>query len=399
MKCKICTFAKLAGIALGLALSLPVSARYVQVNLVSDGSVPGTVKDVNLVNPWGIASSPSGPFWVSDNGTGVSTLYNGTTGLPLPLVVTIPPPAGSPVGTKSTPTGQVFNSTSGFTITDANGTGRSTFMFATEDGTIAAWKGGAPLQTSALRMVDNSAAGAVYKGLAIGSNASGNFLYAANFSAGKIDVFNGLFGSATLPGSFVDPSLPSGYSPFNIQNLGGKIYVAYAKQSPTNPRDELAGPGLGFVDVFDTDGVLLRRIATGATLNAPWGLALAPAGFGEFSHALLVGNFGDGRINAFDASTDAFLGQLTDPVGKPITIDGLWGLQFGNNGAAGLRNELFFAAGINDEANGLFGKLVAVPEPGTFAIFTLGLVVLGLRRKLAGRSTAAPDLHGQLASN
>lgn len=375
-------FAKLAGIVLGLVLTAPVSAAYVQVDLVSDGSVAGTVTDPKLVNPWGIASSPSGPFWVSDNGTGVSTLYNGTTGQPVPLVVTIPPPAGSPVGTKSTPTGQVFNSTSGFAITDANGTGRSTFIFATEDGMIAAWKGGAPLQTSAIRMVDNSAAGAVYKGLAIGNNGLADFLYAANFTSGKIDVFNGLFGPTLSPGSFVDPSLPAGFSPFNIQNLGGNIYVAYAKHSPTDPRDELAGPGLGFVDVFNTDGVLSRRIASGGTLNAPWGLALAPAGFGEFSNALLVGNFGDGRINAFDASTDVFLGQFTDHAGQPISIDGLWGLRFGNDGAAGRSNELFFTAGIRNEAGGLFGKLAAVPEPGTLSIVALGVAMLGLRKKV-----------------
>ena len=383
MQRKQCSLAKLAGIALGLALAGPVSARYIQTNLVSDnGSIPGTVTDPHLVNPWGMAASSTGPFWVSDNGTGVTTLYNGNSGLPLSLVVTIPPAAGSAPGTTSTPTGQVFNNTSGFAITDANGAGRSTFIFATEDGTISAWKGGAPIQTTAIRVVDNSAAGAVYKGLAIGSSGAGDFLYAANFSANKIDVFGATFAPALLSGAFTDPNLPAGYAPFNIQNLGGGLYVAYAAQDPAHPSNELAGPGAGIVDVFNTDGVLLRRVATGGTLNAPWGLALAPADFGEFSNALLVGDFGDGLINAFDAGTDAFLGQLTDPAGQPISIDGLWGLRFGNDGAAGRSNELFFTAGIRDEAGGLFGKLAAVPEPGTLSIVALGVVMLGLRKKV-----------------
>jgi uncharacterized protein (TIGR03118 family) len=346
-------------------ISGPVSANYVQVNLVSDGSAPGTVPDTHLVNPWGMAASPTGPFWVSDNGSGVTTLYNGNTGLPLSLVVNIPPPAGSPAGSLSAPTGQVFNNTSSFVIDDANGMGPSTFLFATEDGVIAAWKGGSPAPTSAIRVIDNSGAGFVYKGLAMASDEFGDFIYAANFTTGAIDIFTGSFIPAGFvhgtgsPGSFIDPNLPSGYAPFNIQNLGGDLYVAYAQRDPADPAEELPGAGLGFVDVFTPTGVLIRRLVTGGVLNAPWGLALAPPNFGEFSNALLVGNFGDGRINAFDATTGALLGTLTDAADQPIEIEGLWALRFGNDGSAGKSDELFFTAGINDEAGGLFGKVLA----------------------------------------
>jgi len=278
-------------------------------------------------------------------------------------VVTIPPPAGSTA--PSTPTGQVFNefnvtSPSDFTVASGR---PSLFIFATEDGTVSGWNPFVPafLSTTAIRKVDNSATGAVYKGLAIGSNASGNFLYAANFHDGTIDVFDKNFALASLAGSFSDPDIPDGFAPFNIQNLDGQLYVTYAKQD-ADKRDDVAGKGNGFVTVFDTEGNFIRRIASRHKLNSPWGLALAPGDFGRFSQNLLVGNFGNGRINAFDLSTDTFRGQLRDSHGKRITIDGLWALTFGNGQTAGPTNVLFFTAGIEEEQHGLFGSLKACQE-------------------------------------
>ncbi|MBI3757917.1 MAG: TIGR03118 family protein [Deltaproteobacteria bacterium] len=362
------------GLTITLTLALAFSADannhretfYQQHNLVSDGFVPADHVDNNLVNPWGISASPATFFWVSDNGTGVTTLYNGA-GNAVPLVVTIPPPAGST--DPSTPTGQVFNkfnatSPTDFVVTSGGASGPSLFIFATEDGTISGWNPAVPpppLSKQAIRVVDNSAAGAVYKGLAIGSNASGNFLYAANFSAGTIDVFNGSFTQVTLAGSFADPGIPAGFAPFNVQNLGGNLYVTYAKRNDITG-DDVAGPGNGFVDIFDTDGNLVRRVASGGHLNSPWGIALAPAkGFGRFSNDLLVGNFGDGQINAYrdNGGSFEFHGKLRSK-GKPITIDGLWALQFGLGGANnGPTNVLFFTAGIDDERHGLFGSLTS----------------------------------------
>ncbi|HEV8712357.1 MAG TPA: TIGR03118 family protein [Candidatus Binatia bacterium] len=358
-------------LTLGLTLASPVTAAsnkncYLQINLVSD--IPGLAlrTDPNLVNPWGLSLGPTTFFWVSDNGTGVATLYN-KAGQSGPVVVTIPPPAG---GTEpSAPTGQVFNefnatSPSDFVVASGGNSGPSFFIFATEDGTISGWNPAVPsfLSSTAILAVDNSASGAIYKGLAIGSNTSGNFLYAANFSAGTIDVFDGTFTPVVLPpGSFADPNIPDGFAPFNIQNLDGKLYVAYAKQDAAK-EDEVAGKGLGFVDVFDTDGNFLERVASRGALNAPWGLALAPANFGRFSNTLLIGNFGDGLINAFSRRKGHFHfnGRLRGLLGKAITIDGLWALTFGkgdpNNGPT---NRLFFTAGIEDEEHGLFGSLSA----------------------------------------
>jgi uncharacterized protein (TIGR03118 family) len=331
---------------------------YHQTNLVSDLPNVAKFQDPNLVNPWGLSHSSTSPWWVSDNGTGVSTLYNGQgQAFPLgsPLVVTIPPPAGSPAGTTAAPTGNVFNGTSGFVVTEGGKSGPSFFIFATEDGTIAGWNPTVDM-THAVLAVDNSASGAIYKGLAIGSNGSGAFIYATNFHAGTIDVFDSNFAPATLSGSFTDPRIPIGYAPFGIQNIGGNLYVTYALQDE-NKEDDVAGPAHGFVDVFDTNGNLIRRLVSHGRLNSPWGLALAPADFGRFSNDLLVGNFGDGRINAIDPKSGAFLGQLSEQAGKPITIDGLWALVFGNGANAGATNELFFTAGIDDEAHGLFGDI------------------------------------------
>jgi len=346
----------------------PAVAGYNQINLVTDdqanltgsGYAPAAKVDPNLVNPWGISQSSTSPFWVSDNGTGLSTLYN-SSGTPQALVVTVP---------GGNPTGQVFNGGSNFQV----GPGQpARFIFATEAGIISGWNPGAN-PTNAIKEVDNSASGAIYKGLAIDDPTAGTKLYAADFGNGKIDAFDGSFQPVSLSGSFTDPNLPAGYAPFNIQNLGGELFVAYAMKDPMNPVDEKAGSGLGIIDIFDTEGNLSSRLVTGGELNAPWGLALAPADFGEFSNDLLVGNFGDGKINAFDPLNGKFLGTLSDVKGSPIVIDGLWGLTFGNGGNGGNTDKLYFAAGINDEAHGLFGSLSAVPEPATLSMIILGLV-------------------------
>jgi uncharacterized protein (TIGR03118 family) len=365
-------------IATLLLLLVPIAANaqgggfYQQANLVSDlNTVGAKFQDTNLVNSWGLVHGPATPWWVADNGTGVSTLYNGQgQAFPLasPLVVTIPPPAGSPAGTTSAPTGVIFNGTSDFVVSGPGGSGPSRFIFDTEDGTISGWNPTAD-PTHAILAVDRSTAsqggfvGAVYKGLATGSNASGNFIYATNFRFGTVEMFDRTF---TLVKSFSDPSLFKNcspttqcYAPFGIQNIGGNLFVTFALQDAAH-HDDVAGPAHGFVDIFDTSGNLIQRLILHGRLNSPWGLAKAPADFGLFSNALLVGNFGNGRINAYDLNTGEFLGQLRDQTNTPITIDGLWSLQFGNDANAGLHNELFFTAGIFDEAHGLFGKITFV---------------------------------------
>jgi uncharacterized protein (TIGR03118 family) len=358
------------------ALPALASSIYVQQNLVSD--IPGFANstDPDLVNPWGLSSSSTSPWWVNDNGTGLATLYNGS-GVKQGLVVTVPPPMG---GTPpSAPSGQVFNNTSGFALP---GGSPSLFVFATEDGTISAWNGAQG--TSAVLEADNSASGAVYKGLAIGNNGSGNFIYAANFNAGTIDVFDTNFSQVTQPPSaFTDPNLPAGYAPFNIANLNGKLYVTYALQNDAK-HDDVAGPGNGYVDVYDLNGNLLGRLISNGPLNSPWGLAVAPALFGSFSNDLLVGNFGDGMINAFDPATGASLGDLTDASGNPIQIEGLWGLAFGNGANAGPTNTLFFTAGIGNgdpiESHGLFGDIVSTPEPSTLWLLGCATILFTLSR-------------------
>jgi uncharacterized protein (TIGR03118 family) len=335
---------------------------YQQTNLVSD--LPGVagVTDPNLVNSWGIVHGPTTPFWIADNGTGVSTLYNGA-GAPFPvgspLVVTIPPPHDSPAGTTAAPTGIVFNPTAGFAVSKDNVSGAALFLFATEDGTISGWNRNVD-PTNAILEVDKSP-GAVYKGLAMGSNASGDFLYATNFRAGTIDVFNSQFHQVSLAGSFTDRKLPHGYAPFGIANIDGKLVVTYALQDAAK-HDDVAGRGHGFVDVYDTNGHLIQRLVQRGQLDSPWGLALAPDNFGRFSNDLLIGNFGNGRINAFDPETGGFRGELRDAKNRPITIDGLWGLDFGNDANAGPSTTLFFTAGLNHEADGLFGSLVSVDD-------------------------------------
>jgi uncharacterized protein (TIGR03118 family) len=350
------------------ATLLPIQAMagYVQENLVSDISGLAKNFDTHLTNPWGISFSATGPFWVSNNRDGTSTLYN-TSGTPQALVVTVPTKSGSGTGS---PTGQVFNSN--------NGTGAFSgdrFIFATEDGTISGWSSG----TNAVKRAEGSA-DSVYKGLAIDNTS--NRLYAANFgNTGKIDAFNTNY-TSTLAGQFVDPNLPANYAPFNIQNIGGVLYVAYAFKGNTSDTDETTGDGLGIVNKYDTNGNLINRLITGGQLNAPWGFALAPSDFGEYSNNLLVGNFGDGKINAYDPISGAYRGTLADPFGNPIQIDGLWGLAFGNGGNGGAKNKLYFAAGINNEVNGLFGSLAVVPEPDSLSLIGIGLLGLAVSRRL-----------------
>jgi uncharacterized protein (TIGR03118 family) len=343
----------------------PAGGSFYQLGYISDGislsGFPPPAKiDRNLINPWGLAFNPFGPVWVANNGSGVSTLYDGF-GNPQPLVVQIPSPGSGAGG--GNPTGIVHNgSASGFMVSKGAISGPSRFIFATEDGVIAGWSPNVD-QTHAIRVIDNSiSTGAVYKGLAISGSGRGGLIYATDFRNRKIDVFDSSFRPATLPeGAFTDPAVPSIGAPFGIQAINGNIYVAYAKQAP-NLRDDEKGEGLGLINVFTPNGVLLKRIvavesAARQRLNAPWGMALAPAGFGKFSNRLLVGNFGDGKINAFDLTTGEFAGQLETANGDPIQIDGLWGLAFGNGFLNQPVNTLFFTAGPGDEQHGAYGRL------------------------------------------
>jgi uncharacterized protein (TIGR03118 family) len=288
-------------------------------------------------------------LWVADNNANVSTLYRGGVGGSIPAIVplTVNIPEGAP-------TGVVFNPTSGFVVQNAGQAAPANFIFDSENGVISAWSGKVS-GTSAQVQFDSPRA--VYKGLAIASVGDQTFLYATNFRAAQIDVFNDQFQPVTLPGGFVDSQIPDGFAPFDIQLLGGDLYVTYALQNKKR-HDDVAGPGNGFVDVYDTSGHLLQRLIANGDLNSPWGLAIAPAGFGSFGGDLLVGNFGDGAIHAYDLNTGAEAGQLTNTDGNPIMINGLWALRFGN-GTFASPNTLVFTAGIGDESHGLLGELTA----------------------------------------
>jgi uncharacterized protein (TIGR03118 family) len=341
----------LLGVALALGASSArsdVPGTYTVANLSSD--VPGLAAhtDSNLRNGWGIAEPTSGPWWVADNGTDKSTLYN-ADGTNRSLVVNVADGA---------PTGTVFNGGSGFVVSAGGNSGPAVFIFASESGTISGWN---PNVDATHSVVGVTTAGAVYKGLALASRNGQQQLYATDFVGGKVDVFNSSFGAGTATGGFVDPKLPSGYAPFGIGTANGNLVVTFAKQNPGSA-DELHHQGFGVVDEFDTNGNLISRVATHGQLNAPWGIAVAPPGFGPFSGDLLVGNFGDGRINAFARQLDGSwerTGGLRDASGRAISIDGLWGIGFGNNGAAGPSTTLYFAAGPNDEQHGLFGSITA----------------------------------------
>lgn len=351
---------------------------YVVTPLVSDLAGKAAVQDPNLKNAWGVTFTPAAsPFWIADNANGLSTLYDGD-GTIVSLVVTIPcPPTagqGSSCPQSAAPTGLVWNPTTNpATAFLVPGTKLpATFIWDTEDGTISAWTGGLTPPDNAVLAVDNSTEpnaklGAVYKGLATGVNVNGVFLFATNFRGGTVDVFapapagstTGFYVPATTDGGFQDSSIPPGFAPFGIQNINGDLFVTYAKQNGKK-HDDMAGPGNGFVDVFDTDGHLLRRFASQGALNSPWGVARASFAFGLFSGQILVGNFGDGRINVFDSNGN-FLAQLGKPNGTALAINGLWTLTLGG-GAKSSSDTLYFTAGPNGETNGLFGTITPISQ-------------------------------------
>jgi uncharacterized protein (TIGR03118 family) len=343
---------------------------YIRTDLVSNTKTLAQPADPNLQNAWGVASSPGGPLWVSDNNDGLSTLYDGN-GVKTNLTVTIPLPAGRTTPPTSTPTGMVWNPTTAFTITNGTATAAASFIFDTEDGTISAWSATVdPIvsgKSTATLVVDNSGKGAVYKGLAFGTNKHGNFLFATNFAAGTVEVYDSTFKPATLDGTFSDPDMPLGFAPFGIANIDNNLYVTYARQN-VQKNDVVAGPGLGFVNVFTTGGVLIKRFASRGVLNAPWGVVRATANFGQFSGDILVGNFGSqgafaGWISAFSGGNDNdFRGPLRDANGKPLSVDGLWAILFGTFRNADA-DTLYFTAGPNQQQNGLFGKIAAQPSP------------------------------------
>lgn len=353
------------------------------INLVTDDPTfnPGQITDSSLVNAWGVSASSTSFFWVSDNGTGVSTLYkiDPVTNAPTKQGLTVTIPGDGSV------TGQVFNSAA-----SSGAFNGDSFLFVSEDGTISGWRGalGTVAEKLQIDSPDN-----VYKGAAFATTGGHSYLYAANFHSGNIDVLKGDENAPDLTGKFTDPNQPAGYAPFNIQNLNDTLYVAYAKQG--TGRDEEAGAGKGFVNAFDLQGNLLGRVGSQGTLNAPWGLALAPSSYGSLAGNLLVGNFGDGTINVFNLGSNTFVGQLLGSNSKPLMIDGLWALTPGNGGNGGDINSIYFTAGPNDETHGVFGVLTAVtgpgpgtvPEPGSLTLL-MGSALLGVwtwRRRKATR--------------
>lgn len=342
-------------LTLGIASHAQQLQHYKQTNLIADTSGVAPATDPNLVNPWGMSRSSSSPWWVSDNGTGLATLYSGT-GTTVSLVVTIPTgdPKMSPTGT---PTGQVFNGTQDFQL--ANGK-PAAFMFVTEDGTVSAWNGGA----SAAIMVNTKSA-SVFKGAALATindpkGGATNFLYVADFRKGRVNVYDKSFHLVSLgEQAFRDDHVRAGYAPFNVQNIGGNLYVAYAKQD-SQKHDEVDGAGLGYVDVYSPWGHLINRLDHGWWFDAPWGITQAPADFGAYSHDILVGQFGSGNIAVFDPVTGEFKGLLNDATNTPIAIDGLWDIMFGGGGTSGPSTTLYFAAGSDGEQHGLFGTITAI---------------------------------------
>jgi uncharacterized protein (TIGR03118 family) len=351
---------------IGIATPANAGDLFLATPLATDAS------DAQLINPWGISSSGTSPFWISDNGAGVSTLYSvdptSNVATKLNLVVTIP-------GDGSV-TGQVFNGGTGF-----NG---DRFLFVSEDGTISGWRGALGATAEILQ---SPSADSAYKGVSLDTTGGHSYLLSANFKSGSIDVMKGDSAVPDLTGKFLDPNLPVGYAPFNISKLGSTIYVTYAVQ---NGKDDLPGPGHGFVSAFDDNGNFLGRIGTMGALNSPWGLAIAPSGFGSLAGDLLVGNFGDGRINIFsaDPNSPAFLGQLTDAnTGNPLTIGGLWGLIPGNGTGAGSLNDIYFTAGPKDESGGVLGVLQSVPEPSSavLALISIAAMSAGWTWKKRGR--------------
>jgi uncharacterized protein (TIGR03118 family) len=344
----------LLAIAATLLSSSAFGQHYNRIDLTTDpaSGITAPNQDPNLINAWGLSRSSGSPWWVSDNGTGLSTLYDGS-GVPQSLVVTIPPPKGQEG--PATPTGNVFNFTNAFNVKPHL---KAIFIFVTEDGTISGWNPGVDLTHAILKV--NRPGEAIYKGIAIAKTAHGPRIFVSNFKSGHVEVFDGSWNLQSDSGAFVDPMLPENYAPFGIQNVGGNIIVTYARRAPGST-DEDHGAGLGYVTIFNTSGQVIGRLAHGAYFNAPWGIAMAPADFGVFSHRLLIGNFGNGKIHAFDPVSGAFEGTLLDTAGHAITVDGLWALEFGGgNTNSGAANELFFTSGPHDEGDGLLGKISAL---------------------------------------
>lgn len=347
-----------AAATLAVALAAPAHAagvnRYNQANLVSDGSVLAAHTDVHLKNAWGLAFNPAGYSWVANNGTGTSTLYDGN-GVPQSLVVAVPDATNTGPGN---PTGIVYNASGAdFVVTSGARHGGSPFIFANEDGAISGWSPSVDSAHAILAVVPGADA-PIYKGLAIATNSTGQHLYATDFAHARVDVYDRTFTKVTVAGGFVDPHMPMGYAPFGIQAIQGHVLVSYAKQV-AGSGDEMDGPGLGFIDDFDVDGHLMHRVVSHTNLNAPWGFALAPSNFGAFSGALLVANFGDGTIMGVSLAGKN-LGYMKDASGNTLHIPGLWAIQFGNGLFSQPTNTLFFTAGPNDEAGGLYGAITAV---------------------------------------
>lgn len=331
--------------ALSVVVAGPASAAgtgtFHQVNLVSDQPGVAALTDPSLVNAWGMSHGPNTPIWVSDNGADVTTLYRtDVPGSPATKVLQVAIPGGAP-------TGQVFNGTSSFVVP---GTGTAArFIFAGENGDVSAWNGGASA------VLVHHSADAVYKGLALVQGSSGPLLLAANFRANRIDAFDGTFALVSTAAMFHDPSLPAGYAPFDVAEIDGTVFVTYAMQDAAK-HDDVAGKAHGFVDVYTNDGGFVMRFATHGVLDSPWGITLAPATFGQFGGDVLIGNFGDGRIHAFDPRTGAVVGVLRGPSGGPLVIDGLWGLTVGDQVAGGV-DSVWFSAGPDGEQHGLVGLL------------------------------------------
>jgi uncharacterized protein (TIGR03118 family) len=334
--------------------------QYTQTNLVSDQVSVATFQDSDLVNSWGLSRSSTSPWWVADNGPGLSTLYNGS-GTKQGLVVTIPTGDAS-VSPTGTPTGTIYNGSSvDFLLAPGK---PALFMFVTEDGTISGWNPGVNATAAVIKV--NEMSNSVFKGMAVAQVMNGatstTYLYVADFRKGRVQVYDTSFNYVPMSRErFRDDWIPEGYAPFNIYNIGGNLYVAFAEQDAAK-HDEVDGPGLGYVDVFSPSGRLLQRLEHGPWFNAPWGLTLASSDFGLFSHDVLVGQFGSGEILAFDPLTGRFKGKLLDTSNNPITISGLWALSFGNGGSAGAANSLYFTAGPNGESDGLFGDINAVQK-------------------------------------
>jgi uncharacterized protein (TIGR03118 family) len=322
---------------------------YVRSDIVADRPGHARLTDPRLVNPWGLALGPNSPLWVANNGTDSATLYRGAVpGAPpaaLPLVVDV---AGG------APTGEVFQQTRNFTVHGPGGSGPAVVLFSSETGRISGWNPDASPTAAITAATDPDA---VYKGLSIVSPRGTVLLAAPDFHGGHVDLYDTAFRAVPRRARFADPAMPRGYAPFNVYDAGDRVYVAYAQQD-ADRQDEVAGGGKGFVDAYSASGRLLRRLVSRGPLNAPWGMTIAPDGFGRFAGALLVGNFGDGRIHAFDRATGRFLGTVRDQRGRPIVIDGLWALQPGN-GVSGGRDAVWFSAGPEQEAHGLVGLLRA----------------------------------------